>query len=330
MSNTDEGLAIVHVDGEDNDRLLQRDPATGRWRQATTVTSFSKLAVLPSGYFWVGGTLGRLQAGTAPSSMETILREREPHHLGKLMLHDQNNGWALLSRENHMRRTTNGGEEWHTTIVDYDPANYPVDAVLAGPNHCYVLTRLGRVMETRAGGAEWETIHDLGEDVDPERSSIHLFGSHLYVFGGRKSWTTVPPRGPAEATVEAEPARPVLADRLLTWSAEGAWAGDGVDLTPGTVRREAVFRVQWDPRNAKKPGNLLLQMRLPEEAGPLPLLARLRPADWWATHETGTGDWGVAFTPTVRGTYEYRFFGTNEDGAEVTGEPTEWRTWTVE
>ncbi len=330
MFDANRGMAVLHVDGAANDALIERSASDGRWRQVGTVTPFSRLGTLPSGLFWVGVSPGRLQAGNDPDDLTTIQSQMLAHTFSKLLLHDSRNGWALFVRSTQLQRTTNGGEDWQQIIIDHDPANYVVDGVLAGRNHCYVLTRLGRVMETRNGGAEWDTVHDLGEPIDPQWSSIHLFDDNLYVFTPGECWTTVPARGPAEATVDAEPFRPVLTDRLLSWSDESAWRDDGVSNSPGRIDQETVFRVRWDRRNVKKPGNLMLQMRLPEAAGPLPLLARLRLADWWATHETGVGDWGVGFAPAVAGRYEYRFFGTNEDGAEVVGEPTEWTTWTVE
>ncbi len=330
MFDANRGMAVLHVDGAANDALIERSAADGRWRQVGAVTPFSKLATHPSGLFWVGVSPGRLEAGSDPDSLTTIQSEMLPHTFRKLMLHDSRNGWALFVRSTQLQRTTNGGEDWQQMMIDHDPANYVVDGALAGRDHCYVLTRLGRVMETRDGGAEWDTLHDLGEPIDPEWSSIHLFDDHLYVFTPGQCWTTVPAREPAEIRDIGELRRPVMADRLLSWSEESAWGGDGVSHSPGRIGQEAVFRVRWDPRNSKSPGRLMLQMRLPASAGAIPLLARLRPADWWATHETGTGDWGVGFTPSIAGRYEYRFFGTNEDGEEVVGEPTEWSTWTVE
>jgi hypothetical protein len=55
----------------------------------------------------------------------------------------------------------------------------------------------------------------------------------------------------------------------------------------------------------------------------------LRPADYWEMRETGAGDWGVGFTPSQAGRYEYRFWGMNADGENVRGEPTQWRVWRV-
>jgi hypothetical protein len=71
-------------------------------------------------------------------------------------------------------------------------------------------------------------------------------------------------------------------------------------------------------------------VRVPGDDPDAPTVERLRVADWWTRRETGGSEWGVAFTPTVAGEYEYRFYGTDADGETVTGEPTEWRTWTVE
>lgn len=330
MFDARNGLALASV-GADNDVLLQRQPATGTWHPIGTVPASSELATVPPDFIWLGPSTLWLRAGTDPLALEPIMERRQRHSFKRLLLHDRNIGWALPYQETFIYRTTDGGETWASRTFATDAANYAVDAAIIGPNKCYLLTRLGHILRTQDAGGSWEEVHRIPSEINPQRSYIHTFGRHVYATAGNEFWTTHPPREPARARHGGiDRTQPVLADRLLSWSAAASWRGDGVHPDTANIGRETVFRVQWDRRNAKKPGNLMLQMRLPEEAGPLPLLARLRPADWWATRETGAGDWGVAFTPTVPGSYEYRFFGTNEDGNEVVGEPTEWRTWTVE
>ncbi|MGI5817937.1 MAG: WD40/YVTN/BNR-like repeat-containing protein [Armatimonadota bacterium] len=330
MFDAERGLAVADVHDVGDDMLLRRT-AAGTWQTVTAVGNFAKLATYPPDYLWIGHITGRLLAGTDLDSLRVIMSDtRQVDVIDELMLHDRNVGWVLPSQRTHIWRTTDGGETWSPKRFASDAANYAIDAAIAGPNRCYILTRLGHVLHTRDGGESWEEVHRLPSVVEPHRGSIYVFGGHCYVLAGNEPWTTVPPREPARITTELEPLRPVMADRLLSWSEDGRWAGDGVSPATGRVGAEAVFRVQWDRRNSRLPGQLTLQMRLPAAAGGIPMLATLRPADWWQTHETGARDWGVGFTPTVAGRYEYRFFGTNEEGREVTGEPTEWRHWTVE
>lgn len=229
-----------------------------------------------------------------------------------------------------MLRTTNGGSSWDRVMWSHDPADYAVDADTADRNRCIALTRLGKVMQTVDGGENWEQVLELEEEIDPWRSHVHTFGNYGYVFAGSQWWTNVPAREPATAHHDLDPVRPVLADRRLTWSDDSDWAGDGVHPTPGRVGVQSIFRVQWDPINASEPGELTLQVRVPGDDPDAPAVKRLRVTDWWTRRETGGSEWGVAFTPMVAGEYEYRFYGTDADGETVTGEPTEWRTWTVE
>ncbi len=330
MFDTSRGLAVADVAEQEEDLLLRRSPDEGVWRRVCNVATFSKLAALPPDFLWLGHSTRYLAAGTDPRDLEPIMDRLDHHTLTKLMLHDRSIGWAMPYQETFILRTIDGGESWAARHFAHDAANYAVDAGIIGTNQCFILTRLGRVLRTRDGGENWEEVHRLPSDVDPHRSSLQVFGNHVYVCAQSELWTTAPSREPAVVSDDGiEPFRPVLADRLLSWSEDDRWAADGVDRVPGRANRESVFRVQWDPRNSKAPGRLMLQLRGPGEDGPMPALKLLRPADWWATHETGAGDWGVAFTPTDAGRYEYRFFGTNEDGAEVVGEPTEWREWTV-
>ena len=327
MFNARNGVAIMHVTGADHDTVLRRDAGAGTWRVVATVTASSELAVDPSGFMWIAASVGALRSGTDPTALTSTTVSLAPAFFLKLMLHDRNNGWALLSRETTLYRTTNGGADWQHAVFALDPADYAVDGALAGPNHCYVLTRLGRVLETTDGGANWDEVHRVGTEADPGRSSIHVFGRYCYAFEHGSLWTTVPPREPVRTLTEAEPFRPVLASSLLSWSSASGF-GAGVAPAPGHVGREAIFRVQWDRRNARRPGEVTLRLQAPG-AGAATAMP-LRRADYWGFEDAGSGDLGVAYTPVARGEYRYCFAGANEEGTAVTGDPSEWRTWRVE
>ena len=125
-----------------------------------------------------------------------------------------------------------------------------------------------------------------------------------------------------------EPARPHLAEALLSWSAEGPWGRAGVSPATGQAGREAVFRVRWDARNAGAPRELQVLIQAPGAAFPSPVA--LRPVNYWDAQEhSGAGDWAVGYTPSVAGSYNYRFRGASASGHETTGPPTEWMNWTV-